>query len=120
MLIDHRHYRVRPLTLYKQLALFREHGYPILQKYFGVPLRLFIPLDGDTKSYIHIWVFQSFEDRVRRRELLNEDPAWQAFLERSQQAGFLTHQESRLMTPASFIDVPWPRLAPMPGSESTR
>jgi len=114
MLIDHRTYRVRPLTLHKQLALFNEHGFPIVRKYIGEPLGIFIPIDGDTNSYIHIWVFQSYEDRVRRRALMDKDPAWHAFLQRSMEAGYLVHQESRLMMPSQLAEVPLPRLAPIP------
>jgi hypothetical protein len=114
MLIDHRTYRVRPLTLHKQLALFNEHGYPLLRKYVGEPLGIFIPIDGDTNSYVHIWVFASFEDRARRRALLDQDPAWHAFLQKSIDAGYLIHQESRLMTASPLAEVRWPPLAQLP------
>ena len=113
MLIDHRTYRVRPLTLHKQLALFNEHGFPVLKKYIGEPLGIFLPIDGDTNSYIHIWVFENYEDRARRRALMEKDAAWHAFLEKSASAGYLVHQESRLMTPSQLADVPRPRLAPL-------
>ena len=116
MLIDHRTYRVRPLTLHKQLALFNEHGYPILKKYVGEPLGIFLPIDGDINSYIHIWVFESFADRAHRRALMEKDPAWPAFLQRSADAGYRVSQESRLMMPSELAQVAWPRIAPLPGA----
>ena len=117
MLIDHRTYRVRSLTLHKQLALFNEYGYPLLKKYVGEPLGIFVPIDGDVNSYIHIWVYESFEDRARRRALLDKDPAWHAFLQKAADAGYLVSQESRLMVPSELAQVPWPRIAPLPPAE---
>jgi hypothetical protein len=111
MLVDLRTYRVRPFTLHKQLALFTEHGLPILRKYVGDPLAIFLPVDGDPNSYVHIWVYQSIEDRQRRRALMDKDPAWHAFLERAASAGYLTHQESRLMHTSDIVQMPLPRLA---------
>jgi hypothetical protein len=114
MLIDLRTYRVRPFTLHKQLALFREHGLPVLKKYVGEPLGVFLPLDGDPNSYVHIWVYESFDDRQRRRALMDQDPAWHAFLERAAAAGYLVQQDSRLMTASDIAQVPWPKVAPLP------
>jgi len=114
LLIDHRTYRVRPFTLRKQLALFNEHGFPILRKYIGEPLGIFIPTAGDINSYIHIWVYEDHADRTRRRALMEKDPAWHAFLERAAQANYIVHQESRLMVPSDLAVVPWPKVAPLP------
>jgi hypothetical protein len=111
MLIDLRTYRVKPFTLHKQLALFKEHGLPILRKYVGEPLGLFLPLDGDPNSYVHIWVYRDFADRQHRRQLMDKDPAWHAFLERAANAGYLQHQDSRLMTASDMVQVPMPKLA---------
>jgi hypothetical protein len=111
MLIDLRTYRVKPFTLHKQLALFKEHGLPILRKYVGDPLGFFLPLDGDPNSYVHIWVYRDFADRQRRRRLMDQDPAWHAFLERAANAGYLLQQESRLMTASDMVQVPMPRTA---------
>ena len=117
MLIDHRTYRVRPFTLHKHLALFNEHGYPVLKKYVGEPLGFFLPTDGDVNSYVHIWVYESHADRAQRRALMDKDPAWHAFLQKAADAGYLISQESRLMVPSEIAQVPWPRIAPLPPAE---
>jgi hypothetical protein len=118
LLIDHRTYLVRPFTLRKQLALFNEHGFPVVRKYIGEPLGIFVPTAGDINSYIHIWVFEDHADRTRRRALMEKDPAWHAFLERAAQANYIVHQESRLMVPSELAAVPWPRIAPLPDLSS--
>ena len=105
MLLDHRTYTVRVGTLKKQLALYEKHGLAVQKRYFGEPLAWLISETGDVNSYVHIWMYADAADRTRKRTALFNDPEWLAYLEKSGEAGYVTKQESRLMSPASFAPI---------------
>lgn len=102
MLFDVRTYTARPGTMKKHLALYEEHGYDIQRKHLGDPLVYMVAESGMQNCYTHIWVYKDAADRSERRNRLQADPAWQAYLEMSGNAAYLVSQENRLMTSAKF------------------
>jgi hypothetical protein len=102
MLLDHRIYTVRPGTMAKALALYEEHGFAAQQRHLGPPLAYLVTESGELNTYVHIWVYQDAADRAARRAAMMADPEWQAYLQKSAEAGYLIKQENRLMTPAAF------------------
>ena len=105
MLIDHRTYTCRPGTLRKQVELYEKYGLKSQTRHFGEPLAWLITETGDVNTYVHIWVYDSFEDRVKKRTALFKDPEWLVYLEENAKAGFLIKQESKLMSPAAFAPI---------------
>ncbi len=105
MLLDHRTYTLRPGTLRKQLALYEEFGLVPQKRHFGEPLAWIVAETGDVNSYVHIWVYEDFADRAKKRAALFKDPEWLAYLEKNSAAGYLIKQESVLMTPAPFAPI---------------
>src|SRR3954451_2384253 len=105
MLLDHRTYTVRVGTLKKQLALYEKHGLAVQKRYFGEPLAWLISETGDVNSYVHIWMYEDAADRTRKRTALFNDPDCLAYLEKTGEAGYVTKQESRLMSPAPFAPI---------------
>ena len=75
------------------------------KRYFGEPLAWLISETGDVNSYVHIWIYEDAADRNRKRAALFNDPEWLAYLEKSGEAGYVTKQESRLMSPAPFAPI---------------
>jgi hypothetical protein len=57
---------------------------------------------GPLNTYIHVWGYESAAEREKKRAAMAADPAWQAFLAKSGEAGYLVSQETRIMTA-----VPW-------------
>ncbi len=105
MLIDHRTYTCRVGTLRKQVALYEKYGLASQKRYFGEPLAWLVTETGDVNTYVHIWVYDSFEDRAKKRTALFKDPEWLTYLEKNAEAGFLIKQESKLMSPAPFAPI---------------
>lgn len=58
---------------------------------------------GPQNSYVHIWAFQSADDRARRRAALQADPDWKEHLKKSAAAAYLISQENRLLVPTPFF-----------------
>lgn len=113
MLIDHRTYTVRPMTLKKQLALYEEFGFPVQLKYIGQPLAFMEPMTGDLNSFVHLWVYDDVADRTRRRSAMEADPAWKIYTGKLAETGYLIKIEIKFLTPTSFAPL---RMPPRPGA----
>ncbi|XAH23626.1 NIPSNAP family protein [Xylophilus sp. GW821-FHT01B05] len=103
MLYDVRTYTCRAGTLKRHLALYAEHGWEAQRRHLGEPLAYLQTETGNVNSYTHIWVFQSAADRASKREAMQRDPAWIAYLQKSADAGYLLAQETKLMVPTPFF-----------------
>lgn len=103
MLYDHRTYVCRPGTIKAQLALYEEHGWAVQRRHLGEPVLYAVTETGNVNSYVHVWAYKDAADRATRRAAMVADPAWQAFLKRSAEAGYLVSQENRLLTAAPFF-----------------
>ena len=108
MIFDHRTYTCRPGTIQKQLALYHElyakHGKAAQERHLGQPLLYGITETGPINSYVHVWVYEDAADRARKRAAMAADPAWQAYLEASAEAGYLIRQENKILQAVPFIE----------------
>ena len=102
MLLDHRTYTCRAGTIKKHLQIYEQYGLQAQKRHLGEPLAYLLTETGDVNSYVHIWVYEDAADRAKKRAAMQADPEWQAYLEKSGEAGYLLSQENKLMTPASF------------------
>ena len=58
---------------------------------------------GDVSSIVHLWGYDSYAERERRRALLQADQRWKDFLPRLQP---LIHtQRTRILLPTSYSPV---------------
>ena len=55
---------------------------------------------GELNKVIHIWGYDSLDDRLARRAALAEHPDWPAYLEVA--LPLIVEQENRVLIPASF------------------
>jgi hypothetical protein len=105
MLLDHRTYTVRPGTMARHLALYEQYGLKPQTRHLGEPLAYLITESGEVNTYVHIWAYKDAADRATRRAAMQADPEWQAYVQKSGEAGYLAAQKNSLMTPASFAPV---------------
>lgn len=103
MYYDVRTYTARPNTLKLHLKLYAEQGYDIQRRHLGEPLAYLQTDAGDVNSYLHIWVYDSPEDRQAKRAALAADPDWAVYVKKSADAGYLVSQENKLMVPVPFF-----------------
>lgn len=104
MIYDHRTYCCRPGTIKKHLALYANHGYAAQRRILGELVMFAQTETGDVNSFVHIWAYRDAADREARRAELATDPAWQAYLKKSAEAGYLVSQVNKIMVPAQFVD----------------
>ena len=59
--------------------------------------------DGPLNQNIHLWAYDSFEQRVERRAAMMADPEWQAYLAKIRP--LIVSQETKLLIPAPFSPI---------------
>ena len=102
MIVDMRTYTVRPGKLAAYVALYKEHAWPLQQKYLGRCLGWYTAAEGMLNQVVHIWAYEDQGDRERRRTAMAADPAWGAFLKKSEEMNLLLAQENRFLKPTDF------------------
>lgn len=100
MIVDHRVYTLRPGAVQTYLELFEREGLPLYLQYCGKLVGYYVSDSGELNQVIHLWSYESVEDRELRRTTLYLDPRWTAYLEAALQ--LIVKQESRLLKPTRF------------------
>lgn len=103
MLVEQRTYTVAPGRLRDYLQLYQAHGVAVHTEILGHWLGCYVSEVGPLNQVVHLWGFESFEDRLQRRERLAADPRWRDYLARA--GGIVVAQECRLLQPAAFTPV---------------
>jgi hypothetical protein len=103
MIVEERTYHVFTGKLAEVVRLYAEEGTEVQQRHLGNLIGAFTVDIGDLSSIVHMWGFDSFAERERRRAELQADPRWKAFLPRLQP---LIHtQRNRILLPTSFSPI---------------
>ncbi len=106
MIIDMRIYTIKPALVGEFLELYREHAWPLHQKYLGRCLGWYTGLEGELNQVVHMWAYDSQADRERRRAEMNKDPAWQDYLKKLGQSQLVLHTQNRFLAPTAFSPLP--------------
>ncbi|MDP9995291.1 hypothetical protein J2W28_005752 [Variovorax boronicumulans] len=105
MLVEERLYVLRaefPPAAYLE-AYKRSGGLELQTKILGRMLGFFTTEVGELNSLVHLWGYESFEDRAKRRALLAAEPAWQAYL--AEIRPMLHTMSNRILVPADFSPI---------------
>lgn len=105
MIVEERLYMLKPeCPVGALLEVYESTGALELQKrMLGRLIGYFTTEVGMLNSVVHLWGYESFEDRARRRAALSVEPAWQDYLERVRP--MLTSMENRLLLPTVFSPI---------------
>ncbi|HBT68032.1 MULTISPECIES: NIPSNAP family protein [Rhizobium/Agrobacterium group] len=100
MLYEMRTYRLKNGAVPEYLKVVGEIGISIQKKHLGNLVGYFSSEIGAINEIVHIWGFDSLDDRQARRARLAADPEWQAFLPKIRD--LIVTGENKIMTPAVF------------------
>ena len=100
MLIEIRSYRLKNGSVPEYLKVVGESGIAIQRKHLGNLIGYYSSEIGPINEIVHIWSFDSLEDRQARRMRLAADPQWQSFLPKIRD--LIVTAENKIMTPAAF------------------
>lgn len=80
---------------------YEERLLPIQQKTLGNLVGVFTSEVGTLNQIVHIWSYDTPDERDKRRAALHQHPEWKA-LQREAPQGVLAQQKTELFYPASF------------------
>ena len=108
MIVEERIYTVKIAGAGEWFKAYEAEGMRIQLAHLGNMVGYYTTEVGDLNLIVHMWAYETFEDRLKRRAALSADPPWRACL--GKVAHLLLNQQNRIMNPAPFFA---PRLKVM-------
>jgi hypothetical protein len=103
MIIEHRVYKLYPGKVPEFLRLYETSGLEIHKRILGNLLGYFTSVSGKLNHVVHLWGFEDYEDRARRRAELAANEDWKKCVVTL--TPLLIEQESWLLAPTSFSPI---------------
>ena len=100
MLYELRTYRLKVGAVPAYIKAVQDEGLAIQKRHLGQLIGYFSTDIGTLNQIVHLWAFDSLDDRDRRRAALLMDPQWLAFLPRLQ--ALIEEMECRILRPTPF------------------
>ena len=100
MIVEQRIYTLYPGKTAEYLRLYEEEGLAIQRPILGNLIGYFSTEIGPLNQVIHMWGYDSFEERSQRRTELLANPDWQAYTAKVRP--LIQTQENLILKPASF------------------
>lgn len=104
MIVDVRTYTAFPGKLPGYLAEYPVDAFEVQKRHLGNPLGYYVTDVGVVNTVTHLWGYKDIADRQARRDALQADPAWQAWIAKS--AGRFASQVNQIFKPAPFWPAP--------------
>ncbi len=99
-----REYTLQAGKVPEYLKLYEDEGLSIQRQILGQMVGYYSTEVGPAVNQIvHLWAYESFEERQRRRAQLAADPGWQSYVQKMRP--MLVAQCNRLLKPAPFFEL---------------
>jgi hypothetical protein len=103
MIVEQRTYQFQPGAVPRFMALYQAGPLALQRRVLGNLLGYFVTEIGGLNQTVHLWGYDSLDERTRRRAALAAEPVWQAFL--AQALPLLVAQDSRILLPTAFSPI---------------
>lgn len=100
MIYEERTYTIAPGKLAQYLETYKTLGLPVQLEIMGKLVGFWHTEIGGLNKVVHIWAYESLDDRLNRRAALARHPKWPAYL--AANLALIETQENRILIPASF------------------
>ncbi len=100
MVYEERIYTIRPGKMAEYLRNYEELGLPVQLEVIGNLIGFFRTDVGGLNKVVHIWGYESLDDRLKKRDELARHPDWPAYL--AANLPLIEEQENRVLIPAAF------------------
>lgn len=102
MIVELREYTLHAGTVPEYFRLYEAEGLEIQRRILGHMVGYYATEVGPAvNQVVHLWGYESFDDRVARRRELAADPGWRAYV--TKMRPMLAAQTNRILTPAPFF-----------------
>ena len=100
MIYEERIYTIQPGKISEYLKNYEELGLPVQKNVLGKLVGFWHTEVGGLNKVVHIWGYDSLDERLKKRKILAAHPDWPAYLDVA--LPLIVEQENRVLTPASF------------------
>ena len=104
MIIEQRTYTLHPGKVPEYMRLYEAEGLKAQEHILGNLVGWYSVDFGPQNQIIHMWAYDSYEERERRRAELGTSVAWQAFLPKI--LPLILRQENKTLMPAPWSPKP--------------
>ena len=102
MIYEMRTYTLKPTRMGDWLALYKSQGLQVQQELLGKLVGFFTTEFGVVNQVVHIWAYDSLDDRAVRRAALANDPRWIEFSGRNKELDAVVELKSDILKPTDF------------------
>ena len=103
MIIEMRTYTIKPGELQNFIAIYDKEIRAIHTEILGNQLGFFYTEVGNVNEVVHLYAYDSFEDRQARRKILSKSPEFHAYL--SKVKDIIVDMRNQLMRPTNFSKI---------------
>ncbi len=100
MYVEKRTYTLHPGKTAEYLKLYEQEGLAVQTRILPRMVGYYYSELGELNQIIHMWGYDSLDQRIEKRKQLFADPAWQSYVAKVRT--LIVRQESQLM-----IACPW-------------
>lgn len=97
MIVEERTYTLKIGALPAYRSLYLAEGYAVQKETLGNLIGYYFTDVGPQNQVVHLWGYDSYEERERRRAALMGDPQWLAYINKAKD--FVERQESKILKP---------------------
>jgi len=106
MIVEMRTYTLAVGATGRYFKLYGEKGLSVQKRILGHLVGYYSVEVGPLNQVVHLWAYDSLDDRARRRAELWTDKDWLAYV--AEVGGLVAKQENQILNPAPFFKVPDP------------
>jgi len=115
VIVEQRSYLLRPGKTGEFLSAVETLGLPLLKPILGGLIGYFVSETGALNEVVHLWAYESLEERARRRKILTAHRDWPRFTAAVEP--LLERMETRILVPAPFTPLTLAAVRALTGSE---
>jgi hypothetical protein len=101
MIVEERIYTLHHGKVPEYLKLYGEEGREIQLPILGLNVGYYQVDVGPQNTIVHLWAYTDYADREARRQVLQADKRWQAYLQKIRPLTLT--QDTRILKPAPFF-----------------
>ena len=102
MILEERMYTLHVHKIPEFMEIYEREALPVITRHLGNMFGFFLSEVGMQNMIVHMWVYEDWHDRERRRKALFSDPAWHAY--RVKNSDKIMVQDTRILSVAPFFE----------------
>jgi hypothetical protein len=106
MIVEMRTYTLSLGATGRYFRIYAEKGLAVQKRILGHLVGYYAVESGQLNQVVHMWAYESFEARAKRRAELWADKEWLAYVREIGE--LVVKQENTFLSPAPFFELPAP------------